>query len=330
MRSIWRRGSATGSRWSSPVQARCPRPRGPPHRRGQSAWGAPPPSSSIRWRESGRSRRRRSSGSATSTAGSPPSISSTRSTASARPPCRRCDQPYSPERVSGPGGDPTRSGDGRDSRAQPADCRAECCPRGPRPPSYRPCAARAPPAHFAVPGRAGAPRAEFVRGSSSSLLRRRMSIQSRLPPDHSVKRDPDLEGGDRWLREWRFAALVGAIAGLALAPPAPAHPSIRALGALPIAVLALGALRPGNAHRAAAAGWLAVIALAAGLGGLLVGGSRLHAIDAGALQARAGQHASVEGFVSGVPRRNHGEVDVRVNTPAGRVLVVAPEPIGDL
>jgi competence protein ComEC len=145
-----------------------------------------------------------------------------------------------------------------------------------------------------------------------------------------VKRDPNLEGGGRWLREWRFAVLGGAIAGLALAPLAPAHPSIRALGALPIAVLALGALRPGDAHRVAAVGWLAVIALAAGLAGLLVGGARLHAIDAGALQARAGQHASVDGFVSGVPRRNHGEVDVRVDTPAGRVLVVAPEPIGDL
>jgi competence protein ComEC len=145
-----------------------------------------------------------------------------------------------------------------------------------------------------------------------------------------VKREPDLEGGGRWLREWRFAALGGAVAGLALAPLAPAHPSIRALGALPIAVLALGALRPGNAHRGAAVGWLAIIALAAGLAGLLVGGARLRAIDAGALQARAGQHASVDGFVSGVPRRNHGEVDVPVDTPAGRLLVVAPEPIGDL
>ena len=39
---------------------------------------------------------------------------------------------------------------------------------------------------------------------------------------------------------------------------------------------------------------------------------------------------SVSGFVAGVPRRDHGEVDVRVDSPAGRVLVIAPEPVGEL
>ena len=73
-----------------------------------------------------------------------------------------------------------------------------------------------------------------------------------------------------------------------------------------------------------------MVALVAALAGLLAGGARVHAIDAGALRARPGIHASVEGFVSAVPRRNHGEVDVRVDSPAGRVLVVAPEPVGDL
>jgi competence protein ComEC len=38
----------------------------------------------------------------------------------------------------------------------------------------------------------------------------------------------------------------------------------------------------------------------------------------------------VDGFVAGVPRRDHGEVEVRVDSPAGRVLVVAPEPVGEL
>src|SRR4051794_37378463 len=36
------------------------------------------------------------------------------------------------------------------------------------------------------------------------------------------------------------------------------------------------------------------------------------------------------GLVPGVPRRNGDEVDVRVDSPHGRVLVVAPEPVGDL
>ena len=41
-------------------------------------------------------------------------------------------------------------------------------------------------------------------------------------------------------------------------------------------------------------------------------------------------HASVSGFVAGVPRRDHGEVEVRVDSPAGRVLLTAPEPVGEL
>jgi competence protein ComEC len=38
----------------------------------------------------------------------------------------------------------------------------------------------------------------------------------------------------------------------------------------------------------------------------------------------------VQGFVAGVPRRSGDEVDVRIDSPGGRVLAVAPEPIGDL
>jgi competence protein ComEC len=134
-----------------------------------------------------------------------------------------------------------------------------------------------------------------------------------------------------WIREWRFAMLAGATAGLAVAPLAPADPSVGALGVAPIAMIGIAALRPrGEAPRWAAPAWLAVIALVAALAGLLVGGARLHAIDAGGLRARPGTHASVHGFVSAVPRRNHGEVDVQVDSPAGRVLVVAPEPVGDL
>jgi competence protein ComEC len=141
----------------------------------------------------------------------------------------------------------------------------------------------------------------------------------------------EAEGGaGRWTREWRFAALAGAAAGFALAPLAASDPSLRVLGAAPIAVFGLAAARPRGGGEPIALAWLAVLGLVAALAGLLCGGARLHAIDAGALRARPGLHATVDGFVSGVPRRNGDEVDVRVDSPAGRVLVVAPEPVGDL
>jgi competence protein ComEC len=132
-------------------------------------------------------------------------------------------------------------------------------------------------------------------------------------------------------REWRFAALAGATAGLVSAPIAPPDPAITAVGAAPLAVLTLTALRPGpQAPAWQPPAWLALIALAAALAGLLLGGARLHAIDAGAVRARPGLHASLTGFVAGVPRRDHGEVEVRVNSSSGRVLVIVPEPVGEL
>jgi len=127
---------------------------------------------------------------------------------------------------------------------------------------------------------------------------------------------------------WRFALLGGLAAGLALSPLAQAEPSPRALGALPIALIVLAALRPGGER--ALIPWLGLIALVAALTGLLAGGARLHAIDAGALRARPGTHATVDGYVAGVPRRNGDEVAVRVDAPAGRLVVVAPEPVGEL
>jgi competence protein ComEC len=137
--------------------------------------------------------------------------------------------------------------------------------------------------------------------------------------------------GGRWQREWRFASLIGATAGFALAPLAAARPALGVIGAIPIAVIALAAIRPPNGARSGVAlAWLAVIGLVAALAGLLAGGARLHAIEDGALRARPGQHATVDGFVAGVPRRNGDEVDLRVDSPAGRVLLVAPEPVGDL
>lgn len=137
--------------------------------------------------------------------------------------------------------------------------------------------------------------------------------------------------GDRWLGEWRFAALAGLTVGLGLAALADPNPGPAVAGGVPIAVILLASVRPPAGGSVGAAGiWLALVALVAALGGLLGGGARLHALDDGALQARPGQHGRVDGFVAGVPRRNGDQVEVRVNSAAGRVLVVAPEPVGDL
>jgi len=131
------------------------------------------------------------------------------------------------------------------------------------------------------------------------------------------------------LREWRFAALAGLATGLALSPAIGSNPSPEALGAVPLAVATLAALRP-RGGRASSLAWLALVCLLAGLTGLLVGGARVVAIDAGALRARPGTEASIRGVVAAVPRRNDGEVSVRLDTPDGRVLVIAPEPVGEL
>jgi competence protein ComEC len=130
--------------------------------------------------------------------------------------------------------------------------------------------------------------------------------------------------------EWRFAALGGATLGLGLAPVAAASPPFRAAGAVPLAVLTLAWMRPHTDQRAPALAWLGVVGLVAVLAGFLIGGARVHAIDDEALHARPGTHATVDGFVAGAPRRNRGEVDLRVDSPAGRVLMVAPEPVPDL
>ena len=88
-------------------------------------------------------------------------------------------------------------------------------------------------------------------------------------------------------REWRFAALAGLTAGLALSPVAGSSPPLEALGAAPLAVATLAALRP-RAGRGSSLAWLVIVCLLAGLAGLLAGGARIAAIDAGALRAKPG------------------------------------------
>src|SRR5262245_38910301 len=108
-----------------------------------------------------------------------------------------------------------------------------------------------------------------------------------------------------------------------------AEPSGRALGAVPIAVIALASLRPREDGRLRWA-WLALLVLVGGLAGLLAGGARLHSIDAGALRTRPGTHVRVDGFVAGVPRRTGEEVSVRMDSPAGRVLLLSTGRVPDL
>jgi competence protein ComEC len=134
--------------------------------------------------------------------------------------------------------------------------------------------------------------------------------------------------------EWRLAALAGATAGLA------ASPFLNAQAALlfPVAsaaAVALAWLRPAIEPRSgrgplAVAAWLALVAGVGCAVGAVLGGERLEAIDAGALDAEAGQEATVSGFVTAVPRRSRGEVAVRVQTADGRLLLEAPEPVPEL
>ena len=138
----------------------------------------------------------------------------------------------------------------------------------------------------------------------------------------------------RALGWWRHAALAGAGIGL-LAAPALRAPTgwgpCLLLAALALAWDGRRMLDPARRPQAgAAAAWLAVILAVGALAGLGVGGLRLAAIERGALHAPDGAGATVTGFVAGFPQRSFGEVRVPLETPAGRVLAVVPEPVGDL
>ena len=133
-----------------------------------------------------------------------------------------------------------------------------------------------------------------------------------------------------WTGWWRHAALAGLAAGLAASPslPAPAGWAPCALAGTALAVAARG--RRATPHVAAAIAFLAAVALVASLAGLGLGAARLEAIDSGALRAAPGEHLVVTGWVTSQPRRAFGEVRVQVDTDAGRLVVVAPEPVPDL
>jgi competence protein ComEC len=101
-----------------------------------------------------------------------------------------------------------------------------------------------------------------------------------------------------------------------------------AASAVTLAALTAARSTAAQGHRR----WAWVLALAAlgGGAGLAAGTLRLEAIDAGAYRAAPGSRQHVQGYVAEVPRRSQGEVRVTVNTPRGRLLLSAPEPVPDL
>jgi competence protein ComEC len=130
----------------------------------------------------------------------------------------------------------------------------------------------------------------------------------------------------------RHAGLAGLSAGLLLANAIAAPPGWSVCAAVAAAALAV-AIRSGRDRpRAVAHAWTALVAIAAvaALAGLGVGAWRLDAIDAAALRGVPGQPIAVSGHVAASPRRGYGEVRVLIDTPRGRAVAVAPEPVPDL
>jgi competence protein ComEC len=130
---------------------------------------------------------------------------------------------------------------------------------------------------------------------------------------------------------WRFAVLGGATAGLALAPLLSAGQRGGAVISTAVAALvaiSLAAMRPPGGGAGGA--WLALVLAAALLAGLGVGAVRLAAIDRGAFDGPVGRSVTVGGFVAATPSRSHGIVRVQIESPAGKLLAEAHEPVPDL
>ncbi|MGH2925038.1 MAG: ComEC/Rec2 family competence protein [Solirubrobacterales bacterium] len=123
--------------------------------------------------------------------------------------------------------------------------------------------------------------------------------------------------------------LGGATVGLALAPLAPSGPDPGLIAVPALCGAGIAAARPRRGQRGGWP-WIALVSLAALLGGLALGGLRLAAIDGGAFDGPVSRPATVRGFVTAVPRRSRGRVAVRIQTADGRLAVEATEPVPDL
>lgn len=117
--------------------------------------------------------------------------------------------------------------------------------------------------------------------------------------------------------DWRLAVAVGGAIGLAASPLWPPGGGwLKPLVALVLAAALFvdrGRLRGGS---------LALVALAAALAGLLIGGARLTAIDGGALRAEPGP-AVLSGFATGSPSDSQGTARFAFDSTRGKVLVEA-------
>src|SRR5215207_3753129 len=170
------------------------------------------------------------------------------------------------------------------------------------------------------------PSTTWIRSAASGRRRWRRFEAASSPDSTAVSSGAGPRG------EWRFAALGGATAGLAAAPFAPdveiGGATSATIGLLLACGGALVVARPGSAR--GARWWVALVALFAALAGLIGGGERIAGIDAGALEAPDGARTAIRGFVTAVPRHSEGNVSVRVATADGRLLIEAPEPVGEL
>src|SRR5205814_6570481 len=101
-----------------------------------------------------------------------------------------------------------------------------------------------------------------------------------------------------------------------------------AIAVAALAAIGLAAMRPPGGGAGGA--WLALVLAAALLAGLGVGAVRLAAIDRGAFDGPVGRSITVGGFVAATPSRSHGIVRVQIESPAGKLLAEAHEPVPDL
>jgi competence protein ComEC len=130
---------------------------------------------------------------------------------------------------------------------------------------------------------------------------------------------------------WRFAALAGIAAGLALSQLAPGVDRGECGLAIAVALAAAAGLALARPRRGSGAlTWLGLVALGGGMGGAAVGALRLASIDGGAFDQPAGRQLSIRGYVAATPSRSNGTVRIRLDTAEGALLVEAREPVGDL
>ena len=130
---------------------------------------------------------------------------------------------------------------------------------------------------------------------------------------------------------WRAAAVGGLVAGLALAEPlelgtraadgaAEELGTLAGSGVIAALVVVLALVRP-RVGRGGSVGWLFLVFVVAGLGGLSVGSARIAAIDGGALAADPGNHVELRGTVASAPRTSGNLTRFTLQAPAGRIAV---------